>query len=175
MKHVIQSGIYLFQQRWIIMMKFKMFRTSGLVTRDDRLIFLSRNDERTTRDRLFDYFLIFIVFFFQKIAWMWIERRRSRNRMGKDVERRERRNRWRVIGGFLGKCSINIAFSKNRWWNFSLIIENYYIYIYISFGSFFCIDDTNDDISNFISKLMEIENRVWMENRKFRTRDLFPC
>lgn len=46
------------------MMKFKMFRTSGLVTRDDRLIFLSRNDERTTRDRLFDYFLIFIVFFF---------------------------------------------------------------------------------------------------------------
>lgn len=108
-----------------------MFRTSGLVTRDDRLIFLSRNDERTTRDRLFDYFLIFIVFFFQKIAWMWIERRRSRNRMGKDIERRERRNRWRVIGGFLGKCSINIAFSKNRWWNFSLIIENYYIYIYI--------------------------------------------
>lgn len=48
------------------MMKFKMFRTSGLVTRDDRLIFLSRNDERTTRDRLFDYFLIFIVFFFSR-------------------------------------------------------------------------------------------------------------
>lgn len=153
-----------------------MFRTSGLVTRDDRLIFLSRNDERTTRDRLFDYFLIFIVFFFQKIAWMWIERRRSRNRMGKDIERRERRNRWRVIGGFLGKCSIKyrvfeeslVKFFFNNW-------KLLYIYIYISFGSFFCIDDTNDDISNFISKLMEIENRVSMENRKFRTRDLFPC
>lgn len=132
MKHVIQSGIYLFQQRWIIMMKFKMFRTSGLVTRDDRLIFLSRNDERTTRDRLFDYFLIFIVFFFQKIAWMWIERRRSRNRMGKDIERRERRNRWRVIGGFLGKCSIKyrvfeeslVKFFFNNW-------KLLYIYIYI--------------------------------------------